>query len=243
MLLQIGILGDFKPGLRNHQATNDALRHAADAMRAEVSANWMPTACSGAIEGWFWRAGCDPGGPRQPLPEHGRHARGHRIRTPLRRAFSGHLRRISIRADRVCARTCSAGRRRHRRERPNAAHRIITPGVLPRARQTARGTEAFRTCAGSRSNPARCWRRIYDASIANEEYFCNFEVNAEYVSAFEADGMTSSAFGEQGELRAVELPSHPFFVATLFQPQLGSTEGRPASVDHRVSGSGGKLSG
>src|SRR5947208_3195462 len=43
MLLQIGILGDFDPGLRNHQATNDALRHASDVLHANVSANWIPT--------------------------------------------------------------------------------------------------------------------------------------------------------------------------------------------------------
>ena len=38
MLLQIGILGDFEPTQRSHQATNDALRHAADSLRLNVSA-------------------------------------------------------------------------------------------------------------------------------------------------------------------------------------------------------------
>src|SRR5579883_2340979 len=43
MLLQIGVLGDFNPALRNHLATNDALRHASDAMHMNVSANWIGT--------------------------------------------------------------------------------------------------------------------------------------------------------------------------------------------------------
>src|SRR5579864_5492130 len=43
MLLHIGILGDFNPAKRSHLATNDALRHAADALRLNVSANWLPT--------------------------------------------------------------------------------------------------------------------------------------------------------------------------------------------------------
>jgi CTP synthase (UTP-ammonia lyase) len=34
--------------------------------------------------------------------------------------------------------------------------------------------------------------------------------------------MKVSAVGHQGETRAVELATHPFFVATLFQPQLTS---------------------
>ena len=33
--------------------------------------------------------------------------------------------------------------------------------------------------------------------------------------------------GEHGDVRATELPSHPFFIATLFQPQLGSDRGHP----------------
>src|SRR5579862_1758175 len=43
MLLQVGILGDFHSQMRSHRATNDALRHAADALRWNVSANWLPT--------------------------------------------------------------------------------------------------------------------------------------------------------------------------------------------------------
>lgn len=31
------------------------------------------------------------------------------------------------------------------------------------------------------------------------------------------------ARGTRGEVRAVELPNHRFFLATLFQPQLSST--------------------
>ena len=43
-------------------------------------------------------------------------------------------------------------------------------------------------------------------------------------------GLCPAAFGPSGELRAVELPEHPFFIATLYQPQLSSTEARPHPV-------------
>ena len=43
--------------------------------------------------------------------------------------------------------------------------------------------------------------------------------------------VSAAAFGSNiGELRAVELPEHPFFIATLYQPQLSSTEARPHPV-------------
>ena len=71
---------------------------------------------------------------------------------------------------------------------------------------------------------------IYRGSEIEEEYFCNYEVNPQYHKDLENAGMRLAAFGEGGELRAVELPDHRFFIATLFQPQLSSSERRPHPV-------------
>jgi len=38
------------------------------------------------------------------------------------------------------------------------------------------------------------------------------------------------ARGADGEIRAIESPTHRFFIATLFQPQLSSTEKKPHPV-------------
>ncbi|WP_235949431.1 hypothetical protein [Candidatus Frankia alpina] len=35
---------------------------------------------------------------------------------------------------------------------------------------------------------------------------------------------------ESGDVRILELPGHPFFLATLFQPELGSDASRPHPV-------------
>lgn len=67
--------------------------------------------------------------------------------------------------------------------------------------------------------------RLYSAygrEEVSEEFFCNYEVNPEYREALQQSDLRISAVGEAGEVRAVELPGHRFFVATLFQPQLGS---------------------
>jgi CTP synthase (UTP-ammonia lyase) len=71
---------------------------------------------------------------------------------------------------------------------------------------------------------------IYGASEIEEEYFCNFEVNPAYRGRFEMSGLRLVAFDNRGELRAVELPDHRFFIATLYQPQLSSTDERPHPV-------------
>ena len=63
--------------------------------------------------------------------------------------------------------------------------------------------------------------------MAVEDFRCNYGVNSEYLSALEKAGLGLSGFGEDGELRIVELPGHPFFVATLFVPQMRSTAETP----------------
>jgi CTP synthase (UTP-ammonia lyase) len=64
----------------------------------------------------------------------------------------------------------------------------------------------------------------------HEQYYCNYGVNEEYEEQFQASGMRVSARGIHGEVRAVELPDHPFFLATLFQPQLSSRPEAPHPI-------------
>jgi len=61
----------------------------------------------------------------------------------------------------------------------------------------------------------------------SEQYYCNYGVNEGYEKQFQAAGLRVSAQGILGETRAVELPGHRFFIATLFQPQLSSRPETP----------------
>ena len=72
----------------------------------------------------------------------------------------------------------------------------------------------------------RAWV-IYGRDEVSERYFCNYEVNPAYRDALEAAGLALSGFSENGDIRIAELPTHPFFIATLFQPQLSSEAGHP----------------
>jgi len=78
-----------------------------------------------------------------------------------------------------------------------------------------------------RIEPGNRLADIYRSSEAYEEYFCNYEVNRRYLPDFARAGLKLTAFDDNGELRAVELPGDRFFIATLFQPQLSSTDERP----------------
>jgi CTP synthase (UTP-ammonia lyase) len=63
---------------------------------------------------------------------------------------------------------------------------------------------------------------IYGASEIVESYQCNYGLNPRYRGLIEASPLRIAALDDAGEVRAVELPEHPFFVATLFQPELSA---------------------
>lgn len=78
-----------------------------------------------------------------------------------------------------------------------------------------------------RIQPGTRLAAIYGREQAAEEYTCNYEVNGDYLERFERAGLRTAAWGKGGECRAVELPEHRFFIATLFQPQLAAPERQP----------------
>ena len=55
-------------------------------------------------------------------------------------------------------------------------------------------------------------------------HFCGFGLAEEHVPAIERAGALVSARGDDSPIEAIEVPEHPFFHATAFQPQVGVSE-------------------
>jgi CTP synthase (UTP-ammonia lyase) len=68
---------------------------------------------------------------------------------------------------------------------------------------------------------------IYGATSATEEYYCNFGVNPNYISLLKSGPLKITGSDSEGEIRVIELPSHSFFLGTLFVPQTRSTADQP----------------
>jgi CTP synthase (UTP-ammonia lyase) len=109
---------------------------------------------------------------------------------------------------------------------PTASHIIVpvscaVPNRAPGAPKLS-GENQVRAVPGTRL------AAILGTAAIEERFFCNYEVNDAFRPRLEAAGMKVSAVGHQGETRAIELAAHPFFLATLFQPQLTSkSSGQP----------------
>jgi CTP synthase (UTP-ammonia lyase) len=41
--IRVGIIGDYNPDLRFHRATNEALKHTAEALSLSLDSEWLPT--------------------------------------------------------------------------------------------------------------------------------------------------------------------------------------------------------
>ena len=51
-----------------------------------------------------------------------------------------------------------------------------------------------------------------------------------HLDTLRAPGLRFSGHDEDGHVRIAELPGHPFFLATLFQPELAGDASRPHPV-------------
>ena len=75
---------------------------------------------------------------------------------------------------------------------------------------------------------------IYGVDTATEEYHCNYGLSASYSDRMASGPLRVGGRDAQGEVRAIELDGHPFFVATLFQPERSALVNRQASAGECV---------
>ncbi len=110
---------------------------------------------------------------------------------------------------------------------PQSKHIIISPVACAVPQRGPSDPKLCGPVPGIRLKPGSLLQRIYGRDEVVEEFFCNYEVNPEYEPQLASAGLEVVARAEHGEARAVELIGHPFFVATLFQPQLSSSPDKP----------------
>jgi len=72
----------------------------------------------------------------------------------------------------------------------------------------------------------------YQRSEIVEGYRCRYGINPEFLEQITSRDLRVAGEDRNGDVRALELQSHPFFVATLFQPERAALRGvRPPLVN------------
>ncbi|HXD48232.1 MAG TPA: CTP synthase [Gemmatimonadaceae bacterium] len=104
----------------------------------------------------------------------------------------------------------------HAETSPNAAR----PVVAALACSLVEASETLRLEPGSRLAAA------YDALEITEQYRCNYGLNPAFAAELTSGPLRATALDIVGDVRGIELDEHPFFVATLFQPERAALDGR-----------------
>jgi CTP synthase (UTP-ammonia lyase) len=104
----------------------------------------------------------------------------------------------------------------HAESNPSATFALITPLVCSLT-GGAEGVILFRP--GSRT------ATIYGKSEATEEFNCNYGMSPDHQSLLESGDLHVTGVDSENAVRVVELEGHPFFIATLFQPERSAFKG------------------
>jgi CTP synthase (UTP-ammonia lyase) len=228
--VKIGVVGDFDAQKHSHWATEAALFHAAAQLGTKVEPHWVPTltlAQQRAADSLVSFDGilAAPGSPYRSMPGMLRAIEYARTRDVPFLGTCGGFQYALIEFSRNVLGLLDADSAENGPVDSN--HIVITPvlcdipsAVLPRLN----GAGVARPVRGS------VLERLCGGSDLVAQYFCSYETNPDFVARWDSAGLKAAALGDDGELRALELPSHRFFVATLFQPQLSSSLERPSPI-------------
>ena len=69
--------------------------------------------------------------------------------------------------------------------------------------------------------------RAYGKQEVMEQFFCNYGLNPVFRNEVNKGKLSITGVDPEGEARIVELSDHPFYVATLFLPQVASKPESP----------------
>lgn len=213
--IRIGLIGDYNATVPAHQAIPIALQLAGDALGLSVEFEWVPTEdiLDASRVGSYHGLWCVPASPYRSMEgallairfarEKGRPFLG--TCAGFQHAIIEYARNVLGWADAEHAETA-----------PDA----VRPVIAPLACALVEATDSVRFSPGSRI------ASYYGCEESTEGYRCRYGLNPEFQATLVSGPLRAGAQDSTGEIRAVELADHPFFLATLFQPERAALKGQ-----------------
>ncbi|MGC2111591.1 MAG: hypothetical protein WA655_18895 [Candidatus Korobacteraceae bacterium] len=203
--MRICLIGDYDSRVLAHQAIPKALALAADG--AEVQPVWLATesALDANLDDYagFW---CVPASPYRSMDGALLVIRFARENNRPFLGTCGGCQHAVLEFARNVLKIANAG---HAEADPTAQEPVISQLAC----SLIEADEVLQPVPGSRLH------QIYGSDTIRETYHCSYGLNPDYLPRLVQGGLRIGVTGPSGEARAIELPSHPFFFLTLFQPE------------------------
>lgn len=212
--IRIALIGDYDPQVTAHQAIPVALGMAAEHTGLDVQFQWLATDRINddtpfkEFDG-FW---CVPASPYRN--EDGA-LRAIRFAREQQRPFLGTCGGFQYAVLEYARNVLGWRDAEHGETSPDATRALLTPLTC----SLVEAIDSIHLVEGS------LIAKAYESGEIREGYRCRYGVNPEFERALLSQQLCAVGHDSTGDLRAVELRGHPFFVATLFQPERAALKG------------------
>jgi len=217
--LHIGLIGDRNDEIVAHRAIPRALALSAEALQLDVQAEWVGTETIASAERVerFDALWCVPGSPYRDMGGALcaiRHARERGV--PFLGTCGGFQHAVIEYARNVLGWADAE----HAESAPEAARPVIVPLVC----SLVEVREPITLLPGTHL------QRAYAVDEIIEGYHCRYGLAPELEASLTTGPLRVAARDANGDVRALELDGHPFYVATLFQPERAALTGTAPAI-------------
>lgn len=217
--LRIALIGDYDPQVTAHQAIPVALGLAAEHLRRPVDFQWLATdriLTETPLEHFdgFW---CVPASPYKC--EDGA-LRAIRFAREQQRPFLGTCGGFQHAVLEFSRNVLGWADAEHGETSPDASRSVLSPLTC----SLVEAVDSIHLVPGS------LIARAYETSEIREGYRCRYGVNPQFERELLTHELHAVGHDSAGDLRAIELQNHAFFVATLFQPERAALKGQLPSL-------------
>ena len=201
--MRVALIGDFKPAAIAHQAIPLALT------MAGAEGIWIHTSTISSVD----RQLADFDGiwcvPASPYENTGGALDAIRYAREQHRPFLGSCGGFQHAAIEYARNVRGLSEAAHAETEPDARLQLITPLECPLVEKTGEIVLLEDSRLG----------RAYGTKKISEGYHCSYGLNPAFEALLLDGDLRVTARDPEGAIRALELTSHPFFVATLFQSE------------------------
>ena len=213
--ISIALIGDYDPQVTAHQAIPVALGMIAEQSGHNVQFDWLATDqihvdTPLAHYDGFW---CVPGSPYNS--EAGA-LRAIRFAREQQRPFLGTCGGFQHALLEFSRNVLGWTDAEHGETSPDSPRAVLTPLTC----SLVEAVDSIHLVAGS------LIAKAYETSEIHEGYRCRFGVNPQFEKKLLTPPLRAVGHDSAGDLRAIELTDHVFFVATLFQPERAVLNGQ-----------------